>query len=158
MVRRPSTREDRPMTKTPFNYEIPNEMRDVAEKSVDQAKKAGGGVMSAANKAVSAVETHTDSVQANSKEMAKKAITYAEQNVSAAFDLAEKIVRSRDVQEVMQHQADFLKTQMSALQSQMQEFGAALQSTVQKAATEAQATMQKAASEVQKAASEATKR
>ena len=96
--------------------------------------------------------------QANSKEMAKKAITYAEQNVTAAFDLAEKIVRSRDVQEVMQHQADFLKTQMSALQSQMQEFGAALQSTVQKAATEAQATMQKAASEVQKAASEATKR
>ena len=146
------------MTKPPFNYEIPAEMRDMAEKSVDQAKKAVGGFMSAATKAVSAAETQADSVQANGKDMAKKAFTYAEQNVTAAFDLAEKIVRSRDVQEVMQHQAEFLKSQMSALQSQMQEFGATLQSTVQKAATEAQATMQKAASEVQKAASEATKR
>ena len=153
------------MSKTPINYEMPTEVRDFAEKSVEQARKAFDGLLGAANKAVSAAETQASTVQTNTKEITTKAMSYAERNVTAAFELAQKLVRAKDLQEVMQHQSDYLKSQAAALQAQLQDFGQVVQTTVQKAATEAQVTMQKAAAEtqeaiqgVQKAASEATKR
>ena len=43
------------MAKTPISYEIPTEMRDFAEKSVEQAKKAFDGFVGAAGKAVAAM-------------------------------------------------------------------------------------------------------
>jgi len=150
------------MTQNPMNYEIPNEVRDFAEKSVDQAKKAFDGFLGAANKAVAAAETQSTTLQSTSKEMAQKTIGFAEANITAAFDLAQKLVRSKDIQEVLQHQSEFLKTQLATVQSQIQEIGTHVQSTVQKAATEAQATMQKVAADtqatVQKATEAATKR
>jgi phasin len=153
------------MSKNPINYEVPTEVRDFAEKSVEQAKKAFDGILGAATKAVSAAETQASTVQTNTKEITTKAMSYAERNVAAAFDLAQKLVRAKDMQEVMQHQSDYLKTQAAALQAQLQDFGQVVQTTVQKATTEVQATMQKAAAEtqeaiqgVQKAASDATKR
>jgi phasin len=150
------------MSKTPLNYEVPVELRDFAEKSVEQAKKAVDGFLGAATKAVSAVETQTSTVQTNSKEVVTKAIGYAEQNLAAAFDLAQKLVRAKDIQEVVQHQSEYLKQQMANLQAQMQEIGTHVQGSMQKAASEAQATMQKAATEaqatVQKATEAVTKR
>jgi phasin len=137
------------MAQGPINYEIPNEMRDFAEKSVEQAKKAFDGFLGAANKAVSTAENQATTVQSTGKDIATKAIGYAEQNVGAAFELAQKLVRSKDVQEVMQHQSEFMKAQIAALQSQLQDLGATMQSTVQKAATEAQANFQKATADAQ---------
>ncbi len=145
------------MAKSPVPYEIPVEMREFAEKSVEQAKKAFDGFVGAASKAVQAVETQTSSVQANTKDMASKYVNYAESNITAAFDHAQKLVRAKDVQELVHLQSEFVKSQMAAMQAQMQEFGTAVQSSVQKAATEAQATMQKATAEVQKAAAEVQK-
>jgi phasin len=145
------------MTKTPLNYEVPAEMRDFAEKSVDQARKAFDGFLTAASKALAAAETQANTVQSNSKELAQKAIDYAEHNISAAFELAQKVVRAKDPQEVLQHQAEFVKAQVAALQTQMKEFGTVVQSNVQKAASEAQATIEKATAEVQKATSEVQK-
>lgn len=146
------------MAKNPMNYEVPAEMRDFAEKSVEQARKAFDGFLSAANKAVSAAETQAAGVQANGRDMAQKAIGYAEQNIAASFDFAQKMVRVRDVQELMQLQTEFMKTQMSALQNQMQEVGTVVQASVQKAAADAKTTVEKATAEVQKAAAEATRR
>lgn len=143
------------MAKTPTNYEIPAEMRDFAEKSVEQAKKAFDGFVGAASKAVAAAETQTASMHANSKELATKAFSYAEQNVGAAFEHAQALVRAKDVQEIFQLQTEYLKAQAAALQSQMKELGGTVQSTMQKAASEAQSTIQKATAEVQKAAAEA---
>src|SRR5215211_614419 len=51
------------MAKQPTDYEIPAEMRDFAEKSVDQAKKAFDGFMTAAYKAAGTMEGSTDIVQ-----------------------------------------------------------------------------------------------
>lgn len=101
-------------------YEIPAEMRDLAEKSVTQAKKAFDGFLGAASKAVDTVAGSTASVPFAAPELAKKAMDYANANVTAAFDLAQKLVRAKDVQEVVQLQTEYLKEQMNALQTQMQ--------------------------------------
>ena len=47
------------MSKSIPSYEIPTEMRDFAEKSVDQARKAFDGFLGAAHKAVSAADSQT---------------------------------------------------------------------------------------------------
>lgn len=153
------------MSKTPMNYELPTEVRDFAEKSVEQARKAFDGFLGAATKAMSAAESQATTVHSSTKDMTTKAMVYAERNVTAAFELAQKIVRSKDMQEILQHQSDYVKSQAAAMQTQMKEFGEVVQANVQKAATDTQAVMTKAAADAQdaiqtaqRAATDATKR
>lgn len=108
-------------------YQIPNEVRDFAEKSVEQARKAFEGFAGAAQKAIGSVETTTTSLQSGAKDVSVKAFGYAEANVNAAFDLAQKLVQAKDPQEVLRLQADFVKAQVEAIQQQAKELGAALQ-------------------------------
>ena len=109
-------------------YEIPAEMRDFAEKSVEQARKAFEGI-GAAQKAVSAAEATPFAVP-GVKEVGAKAVAYAEANVKAAFDHAQKLVNAKDVQEVLRLQNEYLKAQLTTLQDQAKEFGAAVQKAV----------------------------
>ncbi len=115
----------------PSNYEIPNEMRDFAEKSVDQARKAFDGFMGAAQKAVGQADETTSSVHSNVKAVGGKAIGFAEENIKAAFDHAQRLVRAKDVQEVLSIQSEFLRTQMTTIQEQAKELGATMQSAAQ---------------------------
>ena len=118
-------------TKNPF--EVPAEMRDFAEKSVDQARKAFDGFMGAAQKASEQVTGSTESARTNAQDMTKKAMTYAETNVAAAFDLAQKLVKAKDMNEIMQHQAEFVKAQMGSIQTQMKELGTVVSAAAAKA-------------------------
>lgn len=113
------------------NYEIPSEMRDFAEKSVEQARKAIDGFMSAAQKTVDTFEGSTNTLQATATDATRKTFSYAEQNLSAAFDLAQRMVRAKDPQEAMQIQAEFVRSQFQAMQTQMKEFGSMAQSAMQ---------------------------
>jgi phasin len=112
------------------NYEVPAEMRDFAEKSVEQARKAMDGFIGAAQKTVDTFEGSATTVQASAKDMTRKTFTYAEQNIAAAFELAQKMVRAKDLQEAMQAQADFVRSQFEAMQTQMKEFGSLAQTAM----------------------------
>ncbi|MBN9467651.1 MAG: phasin [Bosea sp.] len=128
--------------KTP--YEVPTEMREFAEKSVDQARKAFDGFINAAHKAVDSVHGSAESARVSTQDATRKAIGYAEANVAAAFELAQKLVRSRDVNEVLQHQSEFLKSQMASFQTQLKELGSVVQEAAAKTAeTAAKATKAK---------------
>jgi phasin len=109
------------------NYEVPAEMRDFAEKSVEQARKAMDGFIGAAQKAVDTFEGSANTVQASAKDMTRKTFAYAEQNIQAAFDLAQRMVRAKDMQEAMQVQAEFVRSQFESMQTQMREFGSMAQ-------------------------------
>jgi phasin len=119
----------------PNNYEVPAEMRDFAEKSVEQARKAIDGFMGAAQRTVETLEGSTNSVQTNAKDATRKTFTYAEQNIAAAFDLAQKMVRAKDLQEAMQYQAEYVRSQFEAMQAQMKEFGSIAQAAVKQPAS-----------------------
>jgi phasin len=112
------------------NYDVPPEMRDFAEKSVEQARKAMDGFIGAAQKTVDTFEGSATTVQASAKDMTRKTFSYAEQNIAAAFELAQKMVRAKDVQEAMQAQAEFVRSQFEAMQTQMKEFGSMAQSAM----------------------------
>jgi len=98
--------------------EVPQEMRAFAEKSVEQAKSAFDNYMSQATKAMTAVETQTDAATSGARDVGRQALGFAEENVAAAFAFAEKLVRARDPQEIMQLQSDFAKETMQKLADQ----------------------------------------
>jgi phasin len=105
-------------------FEVPTEMRNLAEKSVEQAKTAFDTFITAAQRTVSTWEGQVSTVQDNAKGVTGKALSFAEQNVAASFDYAQKLVRARDVEEVMRLHAEYLQQQMQTLQKQAQELGA----------------------------------
>ena len=117
------------MTKPVF--EIPNEMRDFAEKSVDQARKAFDGYMDAAHQAANRMETAAQAAGESAKQATSKAVTFAGDNVTAAFELARKLLAARDVQEVLSIQSEFAKAQLAAIQAQAAELSKAMQAPTQ---------------------------
>jgi phasin len=124
------------MNPTP-NFEVPTEMRDFAEKSVEQARKAIDGFMGAAQKTVDTFEGSANTVQSSAKDMTRKTFAYAEQNITAAFDMAQRMVRAKDMQEAMQVQAEFVRQQFESMQAQMRELGALAQGAVSQATNQA---------------------
>jgi phasin len=114
------------------SYEIPAEMRDFAERSVSQARKAFEGFMGAIHKTSGTMDgVAGNPALAGAKDVSTKVVGFAEKNVNAAFDLAEKLVHAKDISEVMALQTEYLKSQMETVQSQAREMG----ETVQKVAT-----------------------
>jgi phasin len=113
-------------------FEIPSEMRAFAEKSVEQAKQAFDGFISAAHQAVSAIEGQAETARKGASQITEKAMSFAEQNVARSFEFAQQLVRAKDVQEVMKLQAEYVKTQLHVFTEQAREFG----ETAGKAATD----------------------
>jgi phasin len=118
------------MAETP--YQIPTEMRDFAEKSVEQARKAFEGFMGAAHKAAGTVEGTAETVQLNAKDLTAKALAATESNVNAAFELARNLVRAKDLHEILALQSEYLKSQIAAVQAQAKEFGSLISTTTAK--------------------------
>ncbi|MBV9079291.1 MAG: phasin [Methylobacteriaceae bacterium] len=137
-------------------YEIPTEMRDFAERSVEQARKAIGGFVQAAQRTVETFEGSTSSMQASASDMTRKTLTFAEQNLMAAFDHAQKIVRAKDMQEAMQIQSEFARNQFAAMQSQMKELGDTAQSAARTATSHATSAARSATEHAASAMNQAT--
>ena len=74
------------------NFEIPTQMRQFAEQSVEQAKKAVDGFLEAAHKTVSVIEGQANAAQSGAKTMTEKAMGFAEQNIANSFDFAQRLV------------------------------------------------------------------
>lgn len=143
------------MDKT-IKYEIPTEMRDFAEKSVDQARKAFDGFLNAANKAVDTVHGSTSTLSTSASDTTKKTLSYAEQNIAAAFDHAQKLVRAADLQEALKLQSDYAREQFAAIQSQMKELGEIAQSAARSATNQATSAASEAAAATKTAADQAS--
>ena len=86
--------------------EVPAELRDLAEKTIDQAEKAFGMFFDAANKSVA-------SLPSPGTEISKQALSFTEQNMKASFEHARKLVHATDLQQAMQLQSEFLKSQFT---------------------------------------------
>jgi phasin len=104
-------------------FEVPQEVRALAEKSVEQAKKAFDGFATAATQAASNFEERATAARSGAKDVTQKAINFAEQNVATSFDFAQKLVGAKDVNEVLRLHADYVRRQFDALSEQAKELG-----------------------------------
>lgn len=94
--------------------EVPAELRDLAEKTIDQAEKAFGLFFDAASKSMTAVP-------GAGTEVSKQALSFTEQNMKAAFEHARRLVQATDLQEAMRIQSEFLRTQFTNAGEHMRE-------------------------------------
>jgi phasin len=104
-------------------FEIPQEMRAFAEKSVEQARQAFDGFITAAQRAVSTFEGQAESARRGAKDVTEKAMSFAESNINSSFDFAQKLVQARNVEDVLKLQADYIRSQMEVLGEQAKELG-----------------------------------
>jgi phasin len=112
------------MAKDPFEqFAIPNEMRTFAEQSVTQARQAFDGFIQAANQALGQFQGQAQVARSGAQEVVQKSMTYAEQNVAATFDFAQKLMRAKDAAEVMSLQSEYLSRQMQTISAQVQDLG-----------------------------------
>jgi phasin len=86
--------------------EVPAELRDLAEKTIDQAERAFGMFFDAAGKSITAMP-------GSGTDISKQALTFTEQNMKAAFEHARRLVHATDLQEAMRIQSEFLRSQFT---------------------------------------------
>ena len=82
-------------------FEMPKEMRSMAEASFDQARKGFEQFVAGAQQTTGSIEERGATVRAGAKDISAKAISYAEQNVQASLDYAQALLHAKDLTEVM---------------------------------------------------------
>jgi len=73
-------------------FEIPQEMRSIAEASFDQARKAFEKFLAGAQATAGSLEERGATVRAGARDVGAKAMTYAEKNVQASLDYAQSLL------------------------------------------------------------------
>jgi phasin len=116
-------RKESQMTKPTPPFEIPGEMRSMAERSLEQARTAFNNYINAAQQAVSTFEGRVKASQEGAMDVSKKAMSYAERNMSSAFDFAQKLVHAKDIQDLVKLQTEFVQGQVQALSEQAKDLG-----------------------------------
>ena len=104
-------------------FEIPKEMRSMAEASFDQARKAFENFLASAQQTASTIEGRGATVRAGARDISTKAISYAEKNVAASLDYAQQLLHARDLAEVMRLHSEYVQNQMRSLAEQASEMG-----------------------------------
>jgi len=110
------------MAQTP-TFEIPQQLRELAEKNVEQARSAYGQFMDAMVKASGMWMTAMPSNEMTSgfKVVQDRAVRFAKQNAEACFALASELANAKDIQDVLAIQSRYAQTQMQAYALQAQE-------------------------------------
>jgi phasin len=103
------------------SFEIPPELRDLAEKNVEQARAAYGQFMDFLTQAMGAWAGSTGTEMAGFKAAQEKAIAFAKENAERSFSLASYLARAKDMQEVLTLQSRYAQTQMQTFGIQAQQ-------------------------------------
>ncbi len=109
------------MAETP-SFEIPPELREMAEKNVEQARAAYGQFMDFLTQAMGAWAASPGSAELGAfSAVQERAIAFAKENAERSFALASELARAKDVQEVVTLQSRYAQTQMQTFGIQAQQ-------------------------------------
>ena len=115
-------------------FEISQQMRDLAEQNIKEARAAYGQLTDFVTKAVDAWMNAMPAspMAAAFKDFQNRAAAIAKENADSAFALVEKIARAQNFQEILTLQTQFSQEQMKAFATQTQELHKLIGETVQK--------------------------
>ena len=106
------------------DFQIPQQLRELAEKSVEQARVAYGKFLDGLAEAVRAWSTVPSTVvTAAFKVVQERAIQFAKENGEAGFALASELAKAKDLQDVLRLQSNFAQVQIQSYARQAQELG-----------------------------------
>ena len=104
-------------------FEIPKEMRSMAEATFGQAREAFEKFIAGAQQTAGTLEERGETVRAGAKDISSKAMSYAEKNVQASLDYAQSLLKAKDLTEVMRLHSEYVQAQMRSLAEQASEMG-----------------------------------
>src|SRR5687767_7829388 len=102
---------------------VPQNVHDMVESSLEQAKRAVEQYLDVASRTLEATDESAEAFHAGARDMRSKAIDYAEANVQAAFEFAERLVRAQDLREIASVQQEFLRRPSEQMREQMRALG-----------------------------------
>lgn len=113
--------------------EIPEPVRQMAERNVEQSRSAYMQFVDMAKRAQEMVAKSSGTMTQTALDIQTKSLRFAEQNVEAGFSLASELARARDMKEFMEIQSKHAQRQMQAYANQAQELGRLMTEAAQKA-------------------------
>jgi phasin len=122
--------------------EVPAAFREMAEKSVEQAKAGYAKMKVAAEEATDLLEDTYETARAGALEYNTKSLEAAKVNTDATFSFAKELFAVKSIAEAVELQTTFARKQFETLTAQIKD----LQETAKKVATETSAPV-KAATE-----------
>jgi phasin len=102
-------------------FEVPKDMRSMAEASFEQARKAFEKFIENAQTTADQLSARTASVRASAKDVGAVTFSFAEKNVQSSLDFAQSLVNAKDLSEVLRLHREFVQNQMRALAEQASE-------------------------------------
>jgi len=114
------------------NIEVPEMVRDFAEKGVQQAKEVYARIKSAAEETTDVLEDTYTSATKGATEFNLKALEALRVNMNASFDYTRELFGSKTLAEAVELSATHLRKQFESLSAQ----GKTLSALAQKVATE----------------------
>jgi Phasin protein len=102
---------------------VRNPKRDARDDRAERCSGAAGlrKLHERDQQAAARVEQRTTAAQAGAKAAREKIMTFAERNIAASFEVAQRLARAKDLQEMAQIQQEFLRSQMQTLSEQAKE-------------------------------------
>ena len=98
-------------------------MREMAQTTLDKAKKAVSKYIAESQKLREKADSSVRATYSTAKEMNEKAVAFAEANVQAGFELAERLLQAKNPQEMGTIYQSHLKEQMEKMNAQFRELG-----------------------------------
>ena len=100
-----------------------DKMREMAQTTLDKAKDAVSKYMAESQKMREKVDSSVQASYSSAKDMNEKAVAFAEANVVAGFELAQRLLQAKDPQEMGAVYQGHLKEQMEKMNAQFRELG-----------------------------------
>ena len=113
--------------------EIPDAVREMAERNVEQTRAAYNKFMEMARQAQSMATQSQGAMAVGALEIQQRAMRFTEQNINANFNLAADLARARDLREFIEIQTRHAQQQMQTYTQQAQELGRMMADAAQKA-------------------------
>jgi hypothetical protein len=101
-------------------------MREMAQTTLDKAKDAVSKYMAESQKLREKADSGVRATYSTAKEMNDEAVAFAEANVTAGFELAQRLLQAKDLQEMGAVYQSHLKEQMEKMNAQFRELGSAM--------------------------------
>ena len=100
---------------------VPEAVRDIAEKAVDQSREVYDRSKDALDASVATPERTLDAAGQGAVAFNRKIIDIAQRNVNSGFDLAKSLAGAKNLSEIVEFQADYWQKLLSTLTSQAEE-------------------------------------
>jgi phasin len=113
--------EETAMQNTPNFAELPDSIRSIMKSSIEQARKAFDTFVASSEKMLHGIDTTSNPVADNLKNLNEKIANFTRQNAEANFNLAMRLADARQLSEIVELQNAHVREQMETFSKQLEE-------------------------------------